>query len=1061
MQLHSMTLQAVGPFAGRHTVDFSALAASGIFLLEGPTGAGKSTLIDAVVFALYGKVASASTSDDRLRSAYADDATDSFVDLTFETAAGVFRVLRTPERQRAKKRGEGTTKQQATVKLWRLPSDAVTSGAGLGEPGDVGELTSTRLDEVGLEIQRAVGLDRAQFVQTIVLPQGEFASFLRSKPEDRKGLLQKVFGTEVYDRAEAALVTMRKTADQQLKAAQGGVQVSLETFLATSALDPEDAETLRAARPEHLGKLAAEHAHELAETAKHLEVDAAAAREVLGGRRQTLDVGRATLDAVARRDALRVESARLAEAADEVRGLADRLDAARRASVVLPTVEAEVAARDGLARAAASLAAAVEAQQPVVGDLSSLDALAHLDWSDRSAAHPDDEVLAARATVETAVASLVERRTADTAQVVLLDRVARLEAGLPARGARLEEATVALDVTRGELAAAADALAERPAARSALEAERDAARALAAQVDALREQERRAATTAETIARLGSLRTELGQAESVLTVVAGQAQQAADQERELRRRWIEGIAGEIAGDLRPGEPCPVCGGHEHPAPATVGDGHVGKERVEQAEAARQEAERELTARHTSVTGLAERVAAHAALLDGVDTAAAATELEAVRTRLREAEAAGTAVQTAERAVVDFDAETLATESRRSRLAEQVAADEARLEHDGAAITADEAEVETARAAHRDVVTEAPVVVDAAGDAGQPTAVTTISEIVAVLERRVSAITSVLEVCASHAAAVQSLAERETERVRALDEHDFPTVQAVREAWLDRRELAAVEARVSEHRSAQDRVAAGLAEPSLVALPETVEVDLDTLRAAVTEAEAIAHEAGTRAAVVAQRAADMERGAQHVADAVVALDTVRDSTEPVIRMANLATGASSDNTRSLTLTTFVLMRRFEDVVAAANDRLATMSDGRYELVRSDDREDVSTRKTGLAMRVLDHSTETARDPRTLSGGETFYVSLCLALGMADVVTAEAGGIDLGTLFVDEGFGSLDPETLDSVLGVLGGLRAGGRVVGVVSHVEALKQTIADGISVRRLPDGSSTLTVRAG
>ena len=1061
MQLHSMTLQAVGPFAGRHTVDFSALAASGIFLLEGPTGAGKSTLIDAVVFALYGKVASASTSDDRLRSAYADDATDSFVDLTFETAAGVFRVLRTPERQRAKKRGEGTTKQQATVKLWRLPSDAVTSGAGLGEPGDVGELTSTRLDEVGLEIQRAVGLDRAQFVQTIVLPQGEFASFLRSKPEDRKGLLQKVFGTEVYDRAEAALVTMRKTADQQLKAAQGGVQVSLETFLATSALDPEDAETLRAARPEHLGKLAAEHAHELAETAKHLEVDAAAAREVLGGRRQTLDVGRATLDAVARRDALRVESARLAEAADEVRGLADRLDAARRASVVLPTVEAEVAARDGLTRAAASLAAAVEAQQPVVGDLSSIDALAHLDWTDRSAAHPDDEVLAARAAVETAVASLVERRTADTAQVVLLDRVARLEAGLPARRARLEEATVALDVTRGELAAATDALAERPARRSALETERNAARALAAQVDALREQERRAATTTETIARLGTLRAELGQAESALTVAAGQAQQAADQERELRRRWIEGIAGEIAGDLRPGEPCPVCGGHEHPAPATVGDDHVGKERVEQAEAARQEAERELTARHTSVTGLAERVAAHEALLDGVDTAAAATELEAVRTRLREAEAAGTAVQTAERAVVDFDTETLAAESRRSRLAEQVAADEARLEHDGAAITADEAEVETARAAHRDVVTEAPEVVDAAGDAGQPTAVTTISEIVAVLERRVSAITSVLEVCASHAAAVQSLAERETERVRALDEHDFPTVQAVREAWLDRRELAAVEARVSEHRSAQDRVAAGLAEPSLVALPETVEVDLDALRAAVTEAEALAHEATTRAAVVVQRAADMERGARHVTDAVVALDTVRDSTEPVIRMANLATGASSDNTRSLTLTTFVLMRRFEDVVAAANDRLATMSDGRYELVRSDDREDVSTRKTGLAMRVLDHSTETARDPRTLSGGETFYVSLCLALGMADVVTAEAGGIDLGTLFVDEGFGSLDPETLDSVLGVLGGLRAGGRVVGVVSHVEALKQTIADGISVRRLPDGSSTLTVRAG
>jgi exonuclease SbcC len=188
------------------------------------------------------------------------------------------------------------------------------------------------------------------------------------------------------------------------------------------------------------------------------------------------------------------------------------------------------------------------------------------------------------------------------------------------------------------------------------------------------------------------------------------------------------------------------------------------------------------------------------------------------------------------------------------------------------------------------------------------------------------------------------------------------------------------------------------------------------------------------------------------------ERVRDAA-PVIRLANLAAG-SGDNARGLTLGTFVLMRRFEDVVAAANDRLLLMSDGRYELVRSDEKEDVRGR-TGLAMRVIDHVNDAPRDPRTLSGGETFYVSLCLALGLADVVTAEAGGLDLGTLFVDEGFGSLDPHVLDQVLAELGRLRAGGRVVGVVSHVEALKQAIADRIEVRRRPDGTSTLTVRAG
>jgi len=171
-------------------------------------------------------------------------------------------------------------------------------------------------------------------------------------------------------------------------------------------------------------------------------------------------------------------------------------------------------------------------------------------------------------------------------------------------------------------------------------------------------------------------------------------------------------------------------------------------------------------------------------------------------------------------------------------------------------------------------------------------------------------------------------------------------------------------------------------------------------------------------------------------------------------------AGGDNAKQLSLGTYVLVRRFEDVVAAANSRLVVMSGGRYELARSEEREAVRALKKGLAMKVLDHETGVDRDPRTLSGGETFYVSLCLALGLADVVTAEAGGIDLGTLFIDEGFGALDAETLDVVLAELGRLREGGRVVGVVSHVDAMKQSIAERVEVRRTQDGTSTLTVRA-
>jgi exonuclease SbcC len=199
----------------------------------------------------------------------------------------------------------------------------------------------------------------------------------------------------------------------------------------------------------------------------------------------------------------------------------------------------------------------------------------------------------------------------------------------------------------------------------------------------------------------------------------------------------------------------------------------------------------------------------------------------------------------------------------------------------------------------------------------------------------------------------------------------------------------------------------------------------------------------------------------VQEAAAALAAAVERHAPVVRLAGLASGQGGDNTRNLSLATYVLQRRFEDVVAAANTRLTTMSDGRYAIVASEQREDARTRTTGLAMQVADHWTGARRGPRTLSGGETFYVSLCLALGLADVVSAEAGGVELGTLFVDEGFGSLDPHVLDQVVTELGRLRAGGRTVGVVSHVETLKQVIADRVEVRPMPDGSSTLSVRAG
>jgi exonuclease SbcC len=228
---------------------------------------------------------------------------------------------------------------------------------------------------------------------------------------------------------------------------------------------------------------------------------------------------------------------------------------------------------------------------------------------------------------------------------------------------------------------------------------------------------------------------------------------------------------------------------------------------------------------------------------------------------------------------------------------------------------------------------------------------------------------------------------------------------------------------------------------------------DTLaRAAEAEQDVrAAHQAATAmAARFGQRLGEV-RAAEQAHDRLV------EATETVIRLASLAKGM--DGHRRVALTTYVLRHWFEQVVAAANVRLSVMSSGRYELKRIDEGEN-KRQRAGLTLSVIDRHTGEERSPKSLSGGETFYTSLALALGLADVVRAEAGGVDLDTLFIDEGFGSLDADTLDQVLGVIDDLRDCGRVVGIVSHVPDLKDRVAERLEVRRIGDGSSTLRVVA-
>lgn len=1072
MHLHALTFQAIGPFAGRHHVDLAALGSSGIFLLEGPTGAGKSTLIDAVVFALYGKVASAAASDDRIRSAYASPEVESFVDLVLETGSGVYRVRRTPEYRRPKKRGTGTTTQQAGVRLWRLAGVPRTD-VPLDDLDPDGDLLSSRLDEAGLEIQRLVGLDRRQLVQTVVLPQGEFASFLRADPEERRGLLQKVFGTEVYEQVQARLAELQRAAQRDVAAARQAVSDAASTFVGAAGLGADDARELRAAADDHarlvgggalvgtgagavgaddvatgadavgtdavagadpsvatasLPDLVAAHVAAAHAAAAGLADEEATARERLAQARTAQDAARTLAEDVGRRAALLAEQEALAAAGTRADADRERRDAARRAAVVLPGLE-------GARRAAAERSAAREqvalARPALPAALRDADPTA---------------LLAVQAGVQDARARLAR-----------LAAVGHELPGLTLRAAdaRKEAARLAEEHARLEAG-----LAARPAERAALVAQ--AAEHVAAAEDLGARQERAAAATTVLAAARDAARTaaDLAAARGAAEAAVVAADEALTTETRLRRARIAGIAGEIAGDLVAGEPCAVCGSVDHPAPAATGADHVGAATVEDAERVRAAAERSLADARAAVAGLEERLAAHRAASAGLDEQAATDALAAARD----------AVDASARAVAARDAAVAARDALDARTAQEAAAltdtaaqaaharaETARLDAD---VARGRAEIDAERATTLALLGGDVVLPDpwAPGAAADP---------VAVLERALADhahhLDGVIAAEDRAAAATRAADQREQEAAAQARDAGFADADAARAAALDPAALATLDAAVARHEQAAARVAAGLAEhaaldPALTAAGTAAALAEAAARTTAAEEDATAvgrrHEHAARTADAAARAAE---GVEH---AVAAWSAARAAAAPVTRMATLAAGSGSDNARALSLATYVLVRRFEDVVAAANARLAEMSDGRYALERSDEKEDVRSRRTGLAMKVLDHRTQQTRDPRTLSGGETFYVSLCLALGLADVVTAEAGGVELGTLFVDEGFGTLDPETLDSVLAALGRLRAGGRVVGVVSHVEALKQSVAERVEVRRRPDGSSTLTVRA-
>ncbi len=987
MRLHRLEVTGFGPFADTTRIDFDALSEAGLFLLSGPTGAGKSSVLDAVCFALYGDVPGDRATAKRLRSDHAGDDVVPRVVLEATLSGRRFRVDRSPAWRRPKKRGSGTTTEQARVVVSERRRDP--QGQEAWHP------LSTRLDEAGHLLTRLVGMTLPQFCQVALLPQGRFQAFLRSRSEERHALLQQVFATERFDRVERWLrdrrVELRRSseahrslvADLASRVSEVGGRPAPEAWNDDPDLLTGWARSLAADTATLVGSLQVEVA-----TTRAAEEAAAAAHAAgteLAGRR-------------AARAAAERELAALGEAEPAQRRRRERVAAAERAVAVRPlhdVARASRGAEDDLEELAA--AHCVELGSLIGEDVHDrVQVSAHLRRATRSLT----EVARVRPLRDQAAA--------------LEDDLARLVADRAAVAARLDEA-----LTRAaEVPALLDDLAPRLAVATAAV---DRLPSLEAELEGLEVRVRAARSVDDLTARLRAAEHEL--------MVAGTARlEARERLVEVRELRLDGMAAEIAARLAVGDSCPVCGSAEHPSPASPSPGAPD-------EAAERAARRE-------VDDLEAVVEAHAQEVRGLEARRAAAV----------AEAGGTLAELSALRV-DLD-ERLTTARSDAARAASLAAHAEQLRTELATVTD---EVDGLRGAVSQRDTEVAVLTSRVRD----------------LHDQVAAVVGEdddLDVLARHLAHVEDLATRlldaqtqleharlATQRADAAVEsaalaHGFASPAEADAAWLAPDATSRLRAAVEQHERDLARVTEQLDDADLRAAADAPAPDLEALAHDQHRTRAEAASARQRAAAAHERAERLSGLAAEVDAALGAWRPVRSDLDAVADLAALVEGKHPDNQLQMRLSAYVLAHRLGQVVEAANLRLSTMSDRRYSLVHTGRRGAGETRG-GLSLLVRDDWTGDSRDPATLSGGETFVVSLALALGLADVITDEAGGADLDTLFVDEGFGSLDADTLEDVMDTLDTLRDGGRVVGVVSHVPELQTRIPTQLRVHRGRHGS--------
>ena len=1092
MILHTLEFEAFMAYPKRQEINFDTLNSAGVFLLNGPTGAGKTTILDAICYALYGETSSDRESA-KLHSTYAaHSGTKPRVLLDVTLHGKRLRIDRTPAYNKPITRG--ARKGQMREESAKATLAELAPGA---DPADEKAWTpiSSSVAEVNRTIAERTHLTKEQFLKVVLLPQGQFAQFLKSKPKERKELLKKMFPVEHYEQLFAALTEEAKTAQQEVaqdeNTQRGYLERARVEMLALQALlDVADPDAEDAA-----GEGSATEDPVEAETSEQLTAESVTAENVTA---ETLDAWVAGGVERARETSAREkqEQQRLTDEADRnTRLLAERAQLqadwreyeqlCERRTRLTVRADEHKAQREELAQARA--AAPLHAQYAQVHAESQ--ALAARQQEQAACASALDEtgraLLAALRDEETSAEVIFPEETTfaalpdfepaeqETQLEALLDTLRALQkkdaqltdeeaaaAALLKQANALEKDKSRAEKTLNDLTAQAEQLAEELAGYSTADEERTLAAHLVTEAqqkhDAAQQMQQKldAASAAVAAAQKQSKRTATAEqkAQEKWQASAQQALAATEEFKNLQVLRLAQASSLLARELKDGEPCAVCGSVEHPAPARIAEGEQLVERAdldaakEREDKAHKQARTHELAKDRATKAHQEASEALAAARTQYETLVAQGECDVEQTAAQ-LQQAQTRLAQAQSRVTARDGVLVKVERVR---AEQQKAQEALRTIEDAAVEA--------QTRHRDAAARceaaAAQLAPARAAVGFAQRVEAVEGYRAAHQRLARAVLLLGQARERHA-----LAAAQAERL--LAESSFESAELIHAAVRTPERVDALEQAVAAYELEHARLLEGFGREAIVAVAaraaagEQAPDDLQGVREQVEQLRAAVHRLtlreGERESLLRSLQALRGEYAAFRAKTAQRYDRAQ-------MLANLAAAARGDTLggyeHQVDLVSYVLGAEFERILHSASLHLDRMSEGRYGMVFSDHRAKGSRSGGGLNLEITDTWTGEPREASSLSGGESFLASLSLALGLAEVVQANNGGIELDTLFIDEGFGTLDAETLDMVMGTIESLRDSGRTIGLISHVEEMKNRIPAQIVVEKGQNGSS-------